>query len=449
VSAPFSGSRRRFLAAAGAATAAFVLPAVGRAQRSAAIDVAVIGAGGAGLSAAKELLAAGLKVAVLEARDRIGGRAFTDTSSVGEPWDRGCAWLHASEVNPLAAYARANRFEVYPVAYTYRIYDGDSPMQEAATAGLRALRQRMDSELAAAGRRGLDIPAEATMTRATREDPWYPTAAAGLTAWEGVEPSNFSALDSFHFDDSGDDLVIPKGYGRLLEHYARDVDVRLRTPVSRVRWGGQGVSLETPDGTLSARAAVIAIPSSVVAAGALVFSPYLPVEVLEAHHSLPLGLMNKVALRFKRDVFPTEASEMVRARRDDLRGMTYLTNLWGERICVGSSAGAFAHELEAAGEQGALDFALGELAGMFGGDVRKHFDKGAATAWATDPFSRGAYSHCLPGRFGARAILTRPVGDRLVFAGEHTEQSAYGTLHGAHLSGLRAARQAIGLLRRT
>lgn len=443
----FSVDRRRFLLAACGTAAALALPAIARAQRNAAIDVAVIGAGGAGLSAAKALLAAGVKVAVLEARDRTGGRAFTDTDSIGEPWDRGCAWLHASAVNPLVAYARANRFEVYPVAYPFRLYDGDSRMSEAATAGLRALRQRMEAELVAAGRRGLDVPAEAAMTRATREDPWYPMAAAGLTAWEGIEPSNFSALDSFHFDDSGDDLVIPKGYGRLLEHYARDVDVRLRTPVSRVRWDGSGVALETPAGTLGARVAIVAVPSSIVADGALVFSPYLPVEVLEAHHSLPLGLMNKVALRFRKDVFPTEASEMVRARRDDLRGMSYITNLWGERICVGSSAGALAHELEAAGEQAALEFALGELAGMFGNDVRKHFDKGAATAWATDPFSRGAYSHCLPGRFGARAILTRPVGDRLVFAGEHTEQSAYGTLHGAHLSGLRAARQALELLR--
>jgi len=448
VSAKFCIGRRRFLTAAGAATAALALPVVARAQRTAAIDVAVIGAGGAGLSAAKELLAAGLKVEVLEARERIGGRAYTDTSSVGEPWDRGCSWLHASAVNPFVAYARANRFEVFPDRYPQRIYEGSQPMSEAATAGLRALRERMAAEVAAAGRRGLDVPAEAAMTLATRQDPWYPVAAAGLTAWEGVEPSNFSALDSFHFDDSGEDLLIPKGYGTLLGHYARDVEVRLRTPVSRLRWGGPGVSLETPAGAVAARAVIVAVPSAVIAQGALVFSPYLPAEVLEAHHHLPLGLMNKVALRFKKDVFPTESSEIVRQRHEDLRGMTYITNLWGERVCVGASAGAFAHELEAAGEQAALDFALGELVGMFGSDVRKHVDKGAATAWSSDPFSRGAYSHCLPGRFGAREILTRPLAGRIVFAGEHTEQSAYGTLHGAHLSGLRAARQVLDLLRR-
>ena len=112
------------------------------------------------------------------------------------------------------------------------------------------------------------------------------------------------------------------------------------------------------------------------------------------------------------------------------------------------TSGPLAHELEAAGEQAAIDYALEELAGMLGSELRKQFDTGAATAWSSDPFSRGAYSHCVPGRFGAREILTRPLAGRIVFAGEHTEQSAYGTLHGAHLSGLRAARQALDLLRR-
>ncbi|MBS1201163.1 MAG: pao [Proteobacteria bacterium] len=443
----FSSDRRRFLLTAGAVAAAVALPPPLRAQ-GAGPDVAVIGAGGAGITAAKQLAAAGYRVVVLEARDRIGGRAFTDGSSVGVPWDRGCSWLHSSEVNPWVGYARANGFELVADTYPRRVFDGERPLGQAELTGLHALRERMNAELEAAGRRGLDIPAEEALTLATRQDEWYALAASGLTAWEGIEPSNFSALDSFHYAGRGDDLLIPKGYGNLLAHYARGVEVRLKTPVSRLRWSAGGVSLDTPGGTLSARVAVVAVPSATIAEGALVFSPWLPVDVLEAHHHLPLGLMNKVALRFKRNVFPGEASEVLRQRRAGWRGMSYITRLWGGNVAVGMSAGAFARELEAAGEQAAIDHALGELAGMLGGDVRRHFDRGAATAWASDPFSRGAYSHCLPGRFGARERLTHPVGDRIVFAGEHTEQSAYGTLHGAHLSGLRAARQAAGLLRR-
>ncbi len=411
----------------------------------AAIDVVIIGAGGAGLTAALELQAAGLRALVLEARDRIGGRAFTDTS-LGIPWDRGCSWLHAAAVNPWVAYARQHDFELIEDRYPRHIHDGARRMSDAETAGLRAVRERIERELAAAGRRGLDIPAEAALTQATLADPWYPMAAAGMTAWEGIEPANYSTLDSYQFIERGGDLLIPRGYGALLAHYARDIEVRLRTPVTRIRWDRSGVRVESPAGAASARLAIVALPASVIAAGAVIFAPHLPVEVLQAHHDLPLGLMNKVALRFKRNVFPSERTEFLWQRRDDGRGMGYLTRLWDSNVCVGMSAGRFAQELEAAGEAAAIEHALGELTDMLGGDLRRHFDRGSATAWASDPWSRGSYSHCLPGRFGARALLTRPVGGRIVFAGEHTEQSAYGTLHGAHLSGLRAAREARRLL---
>jgi monoamine oxidase len=128
--------------------------------------------------------------------------------------------------------------------------------------------------------------------------------------------------------------------------------------------------------------------------------------------------------------------------------LSYRTRHSGSNVCIGFAAGRLARELQAAGEAAAVNYAVDGLAAMLGGEVRKQFDKGLATAWAADPFARGAWSHCVPGRFGARAILTRPVGDRIVFAGEHTEQEAYGTLHGAHLSGKRAAAEARRLLAR-
>ncbi len=186
----FSPGRRSFLVATGASAVALALPSTTRAQ-AAAIDVAVIGAGGAGLTAAKQLAAAGFKVLVLEARDRIGGRAWTDTSSVGVPWDRGCSWLHSSAVNPLVAYARANGFETLPDRYLRFVYDGSKRLSEAGTTGLRALSDRMNRELEAAGRRGLDIPAEQAFTLETRQDPWYPLAAATADGLGGCRAVQF------------------------------------------------------------------------------------------------------------------------------------------------------------------------------------------------------------------------------------------------------------------
>jgi monoamine oxidase len=429
---------------AGAFVGAFAAPL--RAA-TAAPDVLVIGAGGAGLTAARELAAQGVSVLVLEARNRIGGRAFTE-SSLGTDWDRGCSWLHSANVNPWVSYARQNGFEIAQDAWPRHVYDGAKRMGEAQTAGYRAVVERMDRELDRAGRRGLDIPAEAAFTQETLADPWYALAMDDLTAWEGVEPSNFSALDAWQYDDNGGDFVIPRGYGTLLAHYAKNVDVSLGTPVTRLRWGGRGVAADTAAGAASARIAIVALPSSVVAEGGIVFTPHLPAEVLQAHHDLPLGLLDKIALRFKKNVFPSEATEFLQMKRDDGRGLNYLTRHFGSNVCIGFAAGRLARELEAAGEAAAIAHAVDELAAMLGGELRKQFDKGIATAWAADPFARGSYSHCVPGRHGARATLTRPVGDRIVFAGEHTEQAAYGTLHGAHLSGKRAAAVARRLLGR-
>jgi monoamine oxidase len=438
-------NRRQLLQGLGAGAA---LAGVGpRAMAAAAStpDVLVIGAGGAGLTAAKELMAKGVSVVVLEARGRTGGRALTDTS-LGVPWDRGCSWLHSSNVNPLVDYARQNGFEVYADRFERQVYDGARRMDGAETAGYRAVTERLQRELDRAGSRGLDIPAEAALTQETLADPWYPMAMDDLTGWEGVEPANYSLLDSHQYVEDGEDFVIPRGYGTLLTHYAKKVDVKLNMPVTRIRWGGRGVAAETGAGLVSARVAIVALPPGIIAEGSVIFSPHLPVEVLQAHHDLPLGILEKIGLRFKKNVFPSETTEFLQMKRDDGRGLNYLTRHWDSNVCVAFAPGRLARELEAEGEAAAIEHALAELAAMLGGDVRKQFDRGAATAWASDPFARGAYSHCVPGRYGARAVLKRPVGGRLVFAGEHTEQSAYGTLHGAHLSGIRAAAEARRLL---
>jgi monoamine oxidase len=411
-------------------------------------DVLVVGAGAAGLTAARELAASKIPTIVLEARDRIGGRAFTE-SSLGTDWDRGASWLRSASVNPWMDYARQNGFDVVPDNDARRVYDGAQRLGEADTAGYRAVRERMQRELGRAGRHGLDIPAEAAFTQVTVADPWYPLAMDDLTARHGVEPSNHSALDAWQYDEGdGADFAVPRGCGTLLAHYAKGIDVRLRTPVTRIRWGGRGVTADTAAGPVSARVAIVALPSALVADGAVLFTPHLPAEVLQAHHDLPLGLVDKVALRFKKNVFPSERTEFLRMKREDGRGLDYLTRHWGSNVCIASAAGRLARDLEAAGETAAVNHAVDELTAMLGGEVRKQFDKGLATAWAADPYARGAWSHTVPGRYGARALLARPVGDRIVFAGEHTGQTAFGTLHGAHLSGKRAAAEARRLLAR-
>ena len=145
--------------------------------------------------------------------------------------------------------------------------------------------------------------------------------------------------------------MIPRGYGTLLAHYAKSVDVRLNTPVSRIRWGGArrhgGHRTRAPS---PARVAVVALPSADRSRKARsIFSPHLPVEVLQAHHDLPLGILDKIALRFKKNVFPSETTEFLQLRRDDGRSLDYLTRHWDSNVCIAFAPGRLARELEGAG----------------------------------------------------------------------------------------------------
>ena len=212
-------------------------------------------------------------------------------------------------------------------------------MDESETAGYRAVTERMERELDRAGRRGLDIPAEAAFTQETLADPWYPLAMDDLTAWEGVEPANFSALDSCAVRRGRRGLRDPA----RLRHAARALrEIRGRQPQhaghahplgrARRRRRNRG-------GSVTARVAVVALPSAVVAEGAVVFAPHLPAEVLQAHHDLPLGILDKVALRFKKNVFPSEGTEFLQMKRDDGRGLNYLTRHWDSNVCIAFAAG--------------------------------------------------------------------------------------------------------------
>ena len=150
------------------------------------------------------------------------------------------------------------------------------------------------------------------MTQETLADPWYPMAMEDLTGWEGIEPANFSALDSYQFDENGEDFMIPRGYGTLLAHYAKGVDVQLKTPVTRIRWGGKGVAADTRRRPRHRARRGDRLAVSIIAEGSVIFTPHLPVEVLQAHHDLPLGILQKIALRFKKNVFPSETTEFLR-----------------------------------------------------------------------------------------------------------------------------------------
>jgi monoamine oxidase len=425
-------SRRGFLA--GAASLALVRPA-----RASDVDVAVIGAGAAGLTAARRLREAGRSFVVLEARARTGGRAFTDTS-LGVPFDAGAQYIHWAERNPwkriaddLGVPLQEDEWGSPPLIYVNGVR-----LSEAEVARRRGGYSRIWSALS------LGSAADQSFADAVRDAPAEVVAAAGgVTRFSlGEDPERVSTAD---YDQlwSGDDYLVPSGYGALVARYGADIPVRLETPVTAVRWDGSGAEIETPGGTLRASAAIVTVPVGVLKAGAIRFSPDLPDQIQGALDGLGMGAYTKIALRLDRArVGQLEASDYFEVLDGD-RATSFEFWPFGRDLVLAILGGDHGRHMSEAGEPAAVDFVTGRLAAMVGAHIRSAVQGGRLAGWWTDPFARGSYSVARPGHLSARMALREPVGERIWFAGEATAGGGAMTVGGAALEGERAATEAI------
>ena len=408
-----------------------------------AAKVVVVGAGAAGIAAGRALRAAGLDVVVLEARDRIGGRCHTDTTSLGAPWDRGAHWLHDAERNPMRAHAERLGVRYSRAPRRLLVRRSQRFAEPGWVEELEAWMDQAFAAVAAAGERGEDRPASEVV-------PEHPSFRAmfdsRFAAFNGVEPERMSTLDYARSID-GANWPVLDGYGALLARLAAELPVELRTPVEAVRFGGRGVGIETARGTLEAAAAVITLPTAVLAAGGIAFDPALPAAHRDAFDALPLGEANKVAFAFERNVFGREEHHFLAFEHDTHATTRFDVRPAGRNLAIAYFGGRFAREIEAAGEAAMQEFALTRLRSAYGADLVREVRSVACTGWCGDVYARGGYSCARPGRADARGTLSEPVADRLVFAGEAASITAYGTVHGAWQSGEAAAGRVAGMLR--
>lgn len=435
----YAPTRRRFLATL---LAGATLPAWARAQ-PANPDVVIIGAGAAGLAAAHALAAAGLTFVVIEAKARIGGRAFTDTKSFGLPFDHGCSWLHQSDRNPFTAIARAEGFTLLPHDDGGEaIFVGDRRANSEEEAAYGAAWDGVIGAMSKLGRRGEDVAPAPHLPVAP---PWSHVGNSWIGPLSmGVDVDSFSARDWWNLEETEPNLMIREGYGTLVARYGADLPVRLATPATAVRWGGQGVEVETPSGAIAARACILTVSTGVLAAEGIRFDPSLPATKRDAIAGLPMGLLAKIALQFRGTRFGLTPNDWLSYAATDERLVYFLTWPFDMDLMIGFVGGRFGWELSAAvraeGEAAAIDFARGELRKIFGAEVDAHFVTGRFTHWANDPDVRGGYAYQRPCAAGARAALAVPLADRLFFAGEATAGGMAMTCGGAFLSGERAAR---------
>lgn len=407
------------------------------------IDIAVVGAGAAGLAAGKRLQQAGVSFRVLEARTVSGGRAWTDTKTFpGIAFDRGCHWLHSASINPLreaadrlgAAYLEQSNWGFRRMFDRNRWMDADQ---------IETWDRSFDTAIGsvmAMGRAGRDVAA------AEAVDPNLPYIAAIRHIWtlmSSGELEQVSALDAARYRDTEENYPVADGLGALVQRLAAGVPVELGVPVTGIDGSGKGVAIATPKGTLKAKAVVVTASTNVLAHGGIHFTPALPPEISEALDSVPVGCAEKVALLLDKPLDEIPANSFATVMVEGETSLNFYLSPFGQPLAVGFLGGDHGRALTEAGEAAMVDFARERFFAAFGADMARRIRGVTTTGWAVDPYIRGGYSHARPGKAHMRLRLAEPFSDRIFLAGEATSIDFFSTAHGAHLTGIRAAERAL------
>jgi monoamine oxidase len=402
------------------------------------VDVAIIGAGAAGLGAANALKDSGLSAIVLEARDRLGGRAHTIMASPDVTFDVGCGWLHSADRNSFVAIAKQLGFEINRALppWRERAYGEAFPQADRDNFidALNAFYARAEQAATEAVKTGRDGAASLYLEPGNR---WNPMIDAISTYVNGRELDQVSILDMAAYEDTDINWRVRRGYGALVAAYGASCPVALNCAVTLIDHSAKRIRIETSRGTMEADKVIVTVPTNLIADEAIRFHPALPAKV-DAARGLPLGLADKITLALEdAESLPVEGN---------LRGATMRTGMgtyhirpFGQPCIEGFFGGRFAQSLEDAGDGALAAAGIDEIVSFLGNDFRRRLKPLAESRWAHDPFARGSYSHALPGHAGDRAVLAAPVDNRLFFAGEATSPDFFTTAHGARDSGERAA----------
>ncbi len=396
-------------------------------------DVVVIGAGAAGVAAGRRLAAARVPAVVLEARNRLGGRAWT-LRGAGLPLDLGCGWLHSANENEWAAIAATLGLTIDRTPPPWGAQRRTIGFPPGDLAEFRAAADRLFARLEEAAGAKEDRPASDFVEPGNR---WNPLLDALSTYISGAELDQVSVRDLGNYRDSGENWRVIEGYGTLVEAFGMPLDVRLECPATLIDHSGSHLRIETPNGAIRARAAIITVPTSVIVRETPRFVPALP-EKLAAAAGLPLGLDDKFFLRIDRpDDLPLETRLF--GAVDQHGTGSYHLRPFGRPVIECYFGGRLAWELERAGGEAFAEVAVDQIAAHLGNDIRKRLQPIFGSAWGRDPYAGGAYSYARPGRAEARAVLATTVEDRLFFAGEACSINDYSTAHGAYRTGETAA----------
>ncbi len=415
----------------------------------------VIGAGLAGLAAARELSRHGHDVTILEARDRIGGRIWTSQQWPDLPVDLGASWIHGVDGNPLSALAdeiNATRLETsYERTVVY--HSNGQPLSAADEKRLDALKQQVEQLLQQAQQQDEDSSVRAALsefsaTLTGQDANWLNFILSGTLEQEYAGSAD--QLSAFWHDSgkvfAGEDVLFAKGYHLISNYLAQGLVIAHNQIVSEIRWGGARVSVVTAQKTWQADQVIVTVPLGVLKKNQLQFHPPFPAAKSAAIDKLGMGVLNKCYLRFDRAFWPDDVDwlEYIPSRHGEWTEWVSLLRSTGKPVLLGFNAAAHGTAIEAQSDQQIVDSAMATLRTIFGNQIPTP-QSYQITRWASDPFSYGSYSFLPVGATPAmRQHLAAPLGNRVFFAGEATHPDYAGTAHGAYLSGLAVVKLMLG-----
>jgi monoamine oxidase len=440
--------RSEFLKLLGLGSAGLLLSGVGRGRRSGgARRVIIVGAGIAGIGAARLLRDAGHEVVILEARDRIGGRIWTN-SSLGTPIDLGASWIHQSKTNPLTQIAAQHKLGVKLTDYSnYHLFGPDGhPLPDVDRESHFAHTEKLlkkANKVAGRAEIGMNMQqaVDSMLTAEHLNEGELQTLEwrlRMLELYKGAE-LNLLAAEAEEEAFSGDDILLTAGFGKLIEKMAIGLDIRLNQKVLVVRQNDQRVTVTTGGEDFEGDFALITLPLGVLKDSDVRFDPIISTSKKNAIKKIGVGQINKLALKFEKPFWATDRDFIgyVSKRKGEFPLFLDWAHASSKPYLVAILGNEFSKSIERPSDE--------ELAQMSHQVLSKLYPKASMPSgvlfsrWGSEKFSKGAFSYLPAGvEMVNRDYLAQPE-KRVYFAGEHTIQEGAGMAHGAYLSGLRAA----------
>jgi monoamine oxidase len=400
-------------------------------------EVAIIGGGAAGIAAGRRLHDAKIDCLVIEARKRLGGRAWSVNDASGFALDLGCGWLHSADRNPWVAIAQGEGYTIDKTSPPWRkpaAQKGFSLEEQSDfSQAMEEFHDRVDEAA-----KGPDVAAASVLQPGGH---WNELIMAIGTYISGAELDRVSALDFANYQDTGVNWRVLEGYGTAIAAAGGKLPVAFESTVLCIDHSGKRLKIKTTRGEIAADRAIITLPSNVIADEENLFSPKLP-QKTQAARGLPLGLADKLFMSLE-GAEEFEPGSRLFGAKDRTATATYHVRPFGRPLIEAYFGGSNAAALEAEGDQAFFDFAVSELTGLLGSGFGRRVKPAGHHSWGIDPFARGSYSYALPVMAGGRATLAAPVDDRLFFAGEACSKFDFSTAHGSWFTGTAAADQVI------